>query len=98
MRGHAADGIALAHEDSWAGPGASDTLVRQAREDGEHEHLAPLATRSSGSGDRVLDEEPDPFRTCFERDRVGVLDHPLNHGVRLRERDRAQCKAEARRA
>jgi dGTPase len=73
MRGHELDGIALAHADSWAGPGSSCTLPRHAREEGEHERLAPLATRASGAGDRARDEEPDPFRTCFERDRDRIL-------------------------
>ena len=53
MRGHAADGIALAHEDSWAGPGSSGTLERRAREHDEHYQLAPHATKAFGAGDRV---------------------------------------------
>ncbi len=73
MRGHMAGEIALAHEDSWAGPGSTATLPRHAREDGEHERLAPLATKAVGAGDRATDEEPDPFRTCFERDRDRIL-------------------------
>ena len=73
MRGHGADGVALAHADSWGSPGWSDTHARAAREDAEHTHLAPLATKASGAGDRVLDEQPDPFRTCFERDRDRIL-------------------------
>ena len=73
MRGHAADGIALAHEDSWTGPGSNGTLERQAREHDEHDQLAPLATKAVGAGDRVEQEAPDPFRTCFERDRDRIL-------------------------
>jgi len=73
MHGHMADGVALAHEDSWAGTGSRATVERAAREDAEHEHLAPLATRSSGAGDRALEEQPDPYRTCFERDRDRIL-------------------------
>ena len=73
MRGHRADGIALAHEDSWAGPGHTSTPPRPAREEFEDGHLAPLATRAGGAGDRVVEEEPDPFRTCFERDRDRIL-------------------------
>jgi dGTPase len=30
--------------------------------------LAPGATRAIGAGDRLISEEPDPFRLCFERD------------------------------
>jgi dGTPase len=73
MRGHHADGIALAHENSWAGPGSNGTLERAAREADEHEQLAPLATKAIGAGDRVEQEQPDPFRTCFERDRDRIL-------------------------
>ena len=73
MRGHQVDGVALAHADSWAGPGSTDTVPRVAREEGEHELLAPLATKAVGAGDRVDEEEPDPFRTCFERDRDRIL-------------------------
>jgi dGTPase len=73
MRGHAADGVALAHADSWAGPGARRTLVREAREESDAERLAPLATKGFGAGDRARDEAPDPFRTCFERDRDRIL-------------------------
>jgi dGTPase len=73
MRGHVADGVALAHEDSWAGPGSSSTIGRRAREERDQELLAPLATKASDAGDRPVEEEPDPFRTCFERDRDRIL-------------------------
>ncbi len=73
MRGHAADGIALAHENSWAGPGSDAILQRTHREEREHELLARLATKAFGAGDRPIDEEPDPYRTCFERDRDRIL-------------------------
>ncbi len=46
---------------------------RAEREDLEATLLAPGATRSSGAGDRPLPEEPDPWRTCFERDRDRIL-------------------------
>jgi dGTPase len=73
MRGHPFDGVALAHADSWAGPGARSTAERVAREADEIERLAPLATRASGAGDRATEEAPDPYRTCFERDRDRIL-------------------------
>jgi dGTPase len=73
MRGHAVDGLALAHADSWAGPGERSTLVREAREESEHELLAPLASKAFGAGERAVDEAPDPYRTCFERDRDRIL-------------------------
>jgi dGTPase len=73
MRGHALDGVALAHADSWASPGSSDALDRRAREEAEMIGLAPLASKASGAGARAVDEQPDPFRTCFERDRDRIL-------------------------
>ena len=73
MAGHRVDGVALAHADSWAATGTRTVVDRVAREDAEAEHLAPHATRAIGSGDRVRAEEPDPFRTCFERDRDRIL-------------------------
>ena len=73
MAGHQVDGVALAHADSWAATGTREVVDRVAREDAEAEHLAPHATRATGAGDRVLAEEPDPFRTCFERDRDRIL-------------------------
>jgi dGTPase len=73
MAGHPAGALRLAHETSSAGPGSTTTVARDAREEHEHRHLAPLATRASGAGNRALEEEPDPFRTCFERDRDRIL-------------------------
>jgi dGTPase len=66
-------GFQVAHADSWAGPGRTGILERQAREELEHSVLAPLATRAVGAGERAIDEAPDPFRTCFERDRDRIL-------------------------
>jgi dGTPase len=73
MRGHSDSGVAWAHADSWAGPGDRRTLVREAREEADRDRLAMHATQAFGSGDRVVDEQPDPFRTCFERDRDRIL-------------------------
>ena len=47
--------------------------TRVEREEMENELLRPGATRSDGAGDRRVPEEPDPWRTCFERDRDRVL-------------------------
>jgi dGTPase len=41
---------------------------REAREAALDATLAPGATRAVGAGTRARDEEPDPFRLCFERD------------------------------
>ena len=46
-----------------------DRLVREA----EEERLARAATRSRNSRGRVRPEEPDDFRTAFERDRDRIL-------------------------
>ncbi len=73
MAGHANDDIVVAHADSTATIGEGQILDRRAREEREHELLATNATRSVGAGKRAIDEEPDPYRTCFERDRDRIL-------------------------
>jgi dGTPase len=72
--------IRLAHADSTArigpppggepGPAALGRTEREEREDGQ---LAPGASRAEGAGDRPRPEEPDEWRTCFERDRDRIL-------------------------
>ncbi len=58
--------VAWAHAPTSVGEVAAfDRVEREARED---ELLAPHATRSVGAGDRAVAEDPDPNRTCFERD------------------------------
>ena len=74
MAGHGAEhGVRLAHADSWAGSGTTGIFRRPDRERREAEQLAVLATRATGAGDRAVDEEPDMWRTCFERDRDRIL-------------------------
>jgi dGTPase len=74
MAGTSSDAsVVVAHADSWAGTGETRIVERQAREDLAHDQLARLATRSVGAGRRPVDEEPDPFRTAFERDRDRIL-------------------------
>jgi dGTPase len=53
---------------SAAAVGGRPPLRREEREEREHRLLAPGATRSVGAGSRRRPEEPDPLRTCFERD------------------------------
>ncbi|KAA0236008.1 MAG: HD domain-containing protein [Actinobacteria bacterium] len=43
-------------------------LDRVAREEHEDAALAEHATRSRGAGNRARPEQPDAYRTCFERD------------------------------
>jgi dGTPase len=62
-----------AHADSHAKVGVIEPFDRAAREEAEDAALAPGATRAHGAGNRAVAEEPDPFRTCFERDRDRIL-------------------------
>ncbi|MFQ5527014.1 MAG: HD domain-containing protein [Thermoanaerobaculia bacterium] len=48
-------------------------LSREVREERERECLAPSAVCSADSRGREREEAPDPFRTCFERDRDRIL-------------------------
>ena len=63
----AADDVCLAHADSHASAGGP--LRRTVRQDVEHELFCAGATRAVGAGNRLRPEEPDEWRTCFERDR-----------------------------
>jgi dGTPase len=81
MEGYEAsrDDLTVAHQDSTAHigrlvlNGTVTGITRSSREYLEDASLAPGATRSSGAGKRERDEEPDEFRTCFERDRDRIL-------------------------
>ena len=71
--------VTVAHQDSQAAislvrPGGANVAV--AREQREEELDAAMsigATRGVGAGMREREEEPDEFRTCFERDRDRIL-------------------------
>src|SRR4051794_14956771 len=58
-----------AHLDSGAKLGAVERFGRESREASEDALLAPGATRARAAGHRAIEEDPDPLRTCFERDR-----------------------------
>ncbi len=89
MAGHGGSGITFAHADSHASVDGGDSVAsgpvvgppgldrpgldRPAREGREHNQLAPGATRGQGGGRRARSEEPDRWRTCFERDRDRIL-------------------------
>jgi dGTPase len=76
MAGHGGPGVTFAHADSHTGAapvGPVMGLDRSAREQLERDRLAPGATRGSGAGNRIRPEEPDRWRTCFERDRDRIL-------------------------
>ena len=67
-RGGRRGGLVLAHKDSDGSVGETRIYGREEREASLFAKLAPKATRSSGSGNRGESEEPDPVRTCFEKD------------------------------
>ncbi len=76
MSGHGGPCITFAHADSRAGSGAELPMHgfdREAREEAERVQLAPGATHGLGAGNRARPEEPDPWRTCFERDCDRIL-------------------------
>jgi len=81
MAGHAAGGragIRFAHAGSPSIPGeqvvhVARLVAREEREAAEADLLAPLATQAVGGGRRAAEEEADPWRTCFERDRDRIL-------------------------
>ena len=74
MKGvHTDDGIVRAHRDASPPPVRPLLVDRDAREEAEDAALTEGATRAIGAGDRVVEEEPDPLRTCFERDRDRIL-------------------------
>ncbi len=73
MTGHSSDDIVVAHADSFATVGEALIRGREIREEREHVALATNATQALGSGNRAIEEDPDPYRTCFERDRDRIL-------------------------
>jgi len=75
MSGHRThEGVVQAHLGAAAAkiePNAP--MDRQEREAWEEQWLAKGASRGHGAGNRARPEEPDPLRTCFERDRDRIL-------------------------
>jgi dGTPase len=67
---HADSSAAIDLSASSLGPRGVDREVREQR---EHLLLSPGATLSDGAGRRARPEEPDAWRTCFERDRDRIL-------------------------
>ncbi|HET9443198.1 MAG TPA: HD domain-containing protein [Acidimicrobiales bacterium] len=61
--------IVSAHRAAAVAEPGHRVIDRLAREDLEAAVLAPGAVRAVGGGNRARAEEPDPIRTCFERDR-----------------------------
>jgi dGTPase len=74
MAGHRdARRVRLAHADSSAAAGSTAPMRRADREEHQSRLLSSTATRAVGAGNRATPEEPDEFRTCFERDRDRIL-------------------------
>ncbi len=73
MQGHQEEGVVFAHREPGVAIGENRVLDRLSREEEEAQSLVSGATLSRGAGERRIAEEPDPFRTCFERDRDRIL-------------------------
>lgn len=71
-----AQNLVLAHSQSPPPTVTAHSVRREEREAHDHKILALGATRASGAGNRASEEEPDEFRTCFERDRDRILHSP----------------------
>lgn len=72
MHGHG-DEVVTAHESSSARISARPARLRTQREELERLLFVPEATFSEGAGNRCVEEEPDQYRTCFERDRDRIV-------------------------
>lgn len=48
-------------------------VTREMRERNEHKALAPLAAKADETQGRAVDEDPDEFRTAYERDRDRII-------------------------
>jgi len=75
MHGHAqtTNDVVHAHADTSASIASGDVIGRPQREAAEATNLRPGATLAQGAGHRAVPEEPDPERTCFERDRDRII-------------------------
>lgn len=74
MGGHAVSSFSrIAHSNVGAPLYVDQLFRREDREEAQHASLAKGATLAIGAGDRARPETPDPYRTCFERDRDRIL-------------------------
>jgi dGTPase len=73
MQGHHREADVRAHADTHARLAGARAQRRQDREAVEAASLAPGATLAQGSGRRRMAEAPDPYRTCFEKDRDRIV-------------------------
>ncbi|MBS1838001.1 MAG: HD domain-containing protein, partial [Actinobacteria bacterium] len=86
MSGHRAGGshgapagsrsVRWAHSTQPSTIGAEPAPARRPQREDRQDHLlVDGATRAEGAGHRARTEEPDRWRTCFERDRDRILHH-----------------------
>ncbi|MCL1906745.1 MAG: HD domain-containing protein [Propionibacteriaceae bacterium] len=73
MGGHELDEVVLAHRESTARLAPAHPHHREMREHQERQFLAEGSTLATGAGKRERPEEPDPYRTCFEKDRDRIV-------------------------
>ncbi len=73
MAGRVHDGYVFAKDGDPLKVSLRTPASRAEREELEFERLSAGATFAIGSGRRRVEEEPDPVRTCFERDRDRIL-------------------------
>ncbi len=79
MAGHAPPrqgDVRFAHAEPGHPLGAAGRSGRRERELWEESMLVPGATRARAGGHRLVEEEPEEQRTCFERDRDRILHSP----------------------
>lgn len=65
--------VIAAHSEYRLARITSKKITRVERENLEYSTLADGATLAAGAGERFIPEDPDPVRTCFERDRDRIL-------------------------
>jgi dGTPase len=73
MGGHPRADFVAAHAGVQPQLATGGPVGRVAREEFEAERLRPGAALAQGAGERAIPEEPDPERTCFERDRDRIV-------------------------
>jgi dGTPase len=73
MAGHPGDRLVRAHAEAGGRLELTSPVLREQREEREAAELRPGAALAVGAGDRAIREEPDPERTCFERDRDRIV-------------------------
>lgn len=65
--------VITAHHDTHAQLERGVVIGRERREELEAATLRPGAALAQGAGKRAREEQPDPERTCFERDRDRIV-------------------------